>query len=206
MANLPQRKAMRILRPTFGLMVAFATLCNFTAAREIYVNNATGSDLLDGTLAGNSDPGRGPFRSITRALKAVGPGDHIIVANTQRSYRECITLEGSRHSGTPYQPFSIESAGAVLDGSRSVPPDAWQHVTGDVFRFQPLKKEFAQVFLDGAPGRASSGKRRRRLAHAHRTQTVGFGRRLDLLPRRAAHAAAAISTDLRRAARRSNGL
>jgi hypothetical protein len=142
---------MRILRQTFGLLIALATLCNFTAAREIYVNNVIGSDLLDGTLASNTDVGRGPYHSIARALKAAEPSDHLIIANTQRPYRESITLEGSRHSGTPYQPFSVESAGAVLDGSQSVPPNAWQHVSGDVFRFQPRKKDFAQVFLDGAP-------------------------------------------------------
>ena len=142
---------MQKLQQTIGLLIALATLCNFTAAREIYVNNISGSDLLDGSLASNSDVGRGPYRSITRALKAAEPGDHLIIANTQRPYRESVTLEGSRHSGTPYQPFSIESAGAVLDGSKNIPQDAWQHVSGDVFRFQPFKKDFAQVFLDGAP-------------------------------------------------------
>jgi len=120
-------------------------------ARNVYVDNLAGDDLLDGTLPTNTSPGIGPFHTITRALRVAGPGDRIILANTGQPYRESISLVGSRHSGNAIGPFTIEGNGAVLDGTAAVPPEAWQWFRGDVFRFQPLKKQFQQLFLDGAP-------------------------------------------------------
>ena len=123
-----------------------------TAARDIFVDNMAGDDLLDGTLPTNTSPGIGPMHTITRALRAAGAGDRIILANTGEPYRESVSLVGSRHSGNPVGPFRIEGNGAVLDGTAAVPPEAWQWFRGDVFRFQPPKKQFQQLFLDGVRG------------------------------------------------------
>jgi hypothetical protein len=62
-----------------------------------------------------------------------------------------VSLVGSRHSRNPLGPFTIEGSGAALDGTAAVPPDVWQWFRGDVFRFQPFKKQFQQLFLDGVP-------------------------------------------------------
>jgi hypothetical protein len=122
-----------------------------TAARDIFVDNGAGDDILDGTLPTTTSPGIGPFHTITRALRVAGPGDRIILANTGEPYRESVSLVGSRHSGNAVRPFTIEGNGAVLDGTAAVPPEAWQWFRGDVFRFQPPKKQFQQLFLDGLP-------------------------------------------------------
>lgn len=135
-----------------GLM-AFAVWITTSAApaRDFYVNNVTGSDLLDGAATTNVNPGRGPLLTITKALRSVSSGDHIILVNTGQPYRESLTLAGSRNSGTSYQPLTIEGNGSVLDGTLPVPQDFWEWVSDDVFRFQPEGKQYQQLFLDGMP-------------------------------------------------------
>jgi hypothetical protein len=120
-------------------------------ARNIYVDNVAGDDALDGILPDTSVAGSGPYRTINRAMLACAAGDHIVLANSGAPYRETVTLAGSRRSGTDYQPFTIEGHGAVLDGSRPVPANAWEFAAGDVFRFQPGPKQFQELFLDGVP-------------------------------------------------------
>ncbi len=132
-------------------LAAWLTAAGVGAARNIYVDNVVGDDLLDGTQPSNLSPGIGPLHTITRALRAAGAGDRIILSNTGQPYRESVSLVGSRHSGNPVGPFMIEGNGAVLDGTVAVPPEAWQWFRGDVFRFQPPRKQFQQMFLDGAP-------------------------------------------------------
>lgn len=134
-----------------SICLALSTIVSAALARDIFVDNVAGDDLLDGTLPTNTSPGIGPLHTITKALRAAGPGDRIILANSGAPYRESVSLVGSRHSGNPVRPFTIEGHGAVLDGTAAVPPEAWQLFRGDVFRFQPPKKQFQQLFLDGAP-------------------------------------------------------
>jgi hypothetical protein len=128
-----------------------APLAASALARDIFVDNLAGDDLLDGTLPTNTSPGIGPMHTITRALRVAGSGDRIVLANTGEPYHESVSLVGSRHSGNPVGPFTIEGNGAALDGTAAVPPEAWQLFRGDVFRFQPPKKQFQQLFLDGVP-------------------------------------------------------
>ena len=79
----------------------------------------------------------GPVQSLTRGLATAQPGDRIVMSNTGEPYRESVTLFGGRNSGQRSQPFVIEGNGATLDGSLPVPPKAWEHFAGDVFRFRP---------------------------------------------------------------------
>jgi len=44
----------------------------------------------------------------------------------------------------------------VLDGSRSVPPEAWEFVSGDVFRFQPETEAISTALFGRRPGGAAS--------------------------------------------------
>src|SRR5207245_11172076 len=75
-------------------------------ARNIYVDNVAGSDLLDGSVPTNTDPARGAYQSIGRAIKSARAGDHIILANSGQPYRESISLVGIQNSDTAYQPFT----------------------------------------------------------------------------------------------------
>jgi hypothetical protein len=121
------------------------------AARNLYVNNVSGDDLFDGLSPQREGPGRGPNQTIWRALRSTHPGDRIVLAKTEEPYRESISLVGSKHSGHALRRFVIEGSGAVLDGSRPVPYDAWQFVSGDIFRFQPERMDFQQLFHEGVP-------------------------------------------------------
>lgn len=124
---------------------------NVARGRDLYVDNSAGDDRFDGSVSTSIDPGRGPFRTLSRAVCAARAGDRILLANTGRPYREGISLVGSPHSGTAYAPFVIEGQGAVLDGSALVLPEAWQFAADDIFRFQPEHKQSQELFRDGYP-------------------------------------------------------
>jgi hypothetical protein len=130
----------------FGLLISAVA-----DARTFYVNNVSGDDLFDGRAAEREYPGHGPNQTIWRALRSAHAGDHIVLAKTEEPYRESISLVGSHHSGHELQRFVIEGNGAVLDGSGPVPFDAWQFVRGDIFKFQPARMDFNQLFYQGAP-------------------------------------------------------
>ena len=95
--------------------------------------------------------GSGPLRTISEALHRAQNGDTIVLANTQRPYRESISLVGSCHSGTADEPLTIRGNGAILDGSVPVPPTAWENYAGPVFRFRPPHLGCQQLFLDDRP-------------------------------------------------------
>lgn len=121
-------------------------------AEELFVNNERGDDSRSGTVAENaSGPNPGPVRTIARALELAGPGDRIVIQKTDTPYRESLSVQGSRLSGTRIAPLQIISDGAILDGTAPIPVDAWEVVGSDVFRFQPDLKSHQQLFLDGRP-------------------------------------------------------
>ena len=121
------------------------------AARDLFVSNASGDNRFNGLSLQSTPDGSGPVRTIGRALALARAGDRIVLEKTETPYRESISLVGSRHSGYPDQPFTILGNGATLDGSLPVPPEAWEHYRGAVFRFLPPRKGRAQLFLDGRP-------------------------------------------------------
>jgi hypothetical protein len=126
-------------------------LAGMAAGREIYVNNVAGDDRFTGYQPQNLPDRTGPLRTITRALQLAASGDRIVLAKTDQPYRESISLVGSRLSGQPFQPFSIDGNGAVLDGSAPIPPEAWQHFRGAVFRCRPPRMGHQQLFIDDRP-------------------------------------------------------
>jgi hypothetical protein len=145
---------MRIL--PFALITLAAiglTVGRQAVARDLFVNNLAGDDLLDGGAQTSAGTGRGPVQTLRQALWLASTGDHISLANTGEPYHESVTLFGDKHSGYPSRPFIIDGNGATLDGSRSVPPDAWRHDHDDVFRFRPERMAFQQLFLDGRPAK-----------------------------------------------------
>ena len=121
------------------------------AARDIFVSNTGGDDSFTGRQARSMPDRSGPVRTIAKALRLARQGDRIVLAKTDLPYRESISLVGSRRSGSSLTRFVIAGNGAVLDGSAPVPPDAWEHYRGAVFRFRPPGLEHQQLFLDDRP-------------------------------------------------------
>jgi hypothetical protein len=129
-----------------------AVTAGTACARDIFVDNLGGNDTFTGREPGGVGRDNGPVRTIAKATRLARPGDRIVLANTGEPYREEVTLQGGRCSGLgPGSPFVLEGNGAVIDGTTTVPDEAWQRVGGDVFRFGPLLKSHQVLFIDGAP-------------------------------------------------------
>ncbi len=164
-------------------------IVSVASGRDLYVDNRAGDDRFDGSIATSVDPGRGPFRTISRAVCAAQAGDRILLANTGSAYREGISLVGSPHSGTAYSPFVIEGQGAGARWFSAVTPGAWQFAVDDVFRFQPERKQFQELFLNGYPVKRVETTAANAVAEVG-TARVGAGGRVDLFLRRAGQTAA----------------
>lgn len=141
-------RAACIVFAVLGLMVVLAAPA---AGRDIFVDNAAGDDAFTGHNAAAAPNMAGPVRSLSRALDLAMTGDRILLANTGVPYRESVSLVGSRHSGSSLNWFLIVGNGAVLDGSAPVPTSAWEHVEGNVYRFQPPRLAHQQLFLNDVP-------------------------------------------------------
>ncbi len=136
----------------FGLAaIVPLVLASPAAARDLYVNNTAGDDLLDGAAETASGSGHGPVQTLRQALWLANTADRITLANTGTPYHESVTLFGDKHSGFSTRPFIIDGNGAVLDGSLPVPADAWKFDRDNVFRFRPERMAYQQLFLDGRP-------------------------------------------------------
>ncbi len=155
---------MRLTLPKFSapLLAAIVVLYLMGAGpqtllgADIYVSNAAGDDLFDGTAprasAGGAVTGRvGPTATIAKALRIAARGDRIVIENTGRAYHESLSVQTSRHSGYADFPFIVQGNGAVLDGSAPVPPEQWRQVAGDVYRFTPELVATQQLFSEGLP-------------------------------------------------------
>ncbi|MCA9213020.1 MAG: right-handed parallel beta-helix repeat-containing protein [Planctomycetales bacterium] len=143
------RRAPFHLIGTIGFIILAASQVD---GRDLYVNNLSGNDRNNGQLAEQSAPGEGPTRTIQRVISLASFGDRIVIANTGEPYRECISLQTSRNSGSVSFPFVIEGNGAILDGSGVIPVEDWQPFEADILAYRPSKlKSYQQVFLDGRP-------------------------------------------------------
>ena len=103
------------------------------------------------TVSIHGSPESGPFKTIAFALRKATTGDRIIVQKTAEPYRESLTVQGAKNSGNDLDPFQIISDGAVIDGTRPVRGEAWEHYSRNVFRFQPEWLSHQQLYLDGRP-------------------------------------------------------
>jgi hypothetical protein len=132
------------------LLLLLSLLASPALARDIFVDNRLGDDRRAGTspiVTGET----GPCLSIAKALRVAQPADRIVIANTGQPYREGITLQGARHSGTTRFPFTIVGNGAVLDGTMSLADANWEFVGGQTFRTRPAHMSFQQLFIDDQP-------------------------------------------------------
>lgn len=131
-----------------GCLLLFASPA---AGRDIFVDNDIGNDLFDGLRAEPGGDRGGPVRSFKKALRLTRSGDRVVVANTGRPYRECLTLAGGNHSGDSLGPFTILGNGATLDGTAPIRPRDWEHYRADVFRYRPRRMAFQILYLAGKP-------------------------------------------------------
>ena len=154
-----RRKIMRFifLFTAIGFSLAYASVLR---ADDIYVNKDLGDDKNNGKPTTDATANSGPVRTIRRALQIAQRGDRIYIEKTLTPYYECLTLQGTRNSGTDYLPFMILSNGATLDGTSNIDPRNWRHVNGNVFRFMPALKSFQQLYLDGKPLKRVHGENR----------------------------------------------
>ena len=58
--------------------------------------------------------GTGPVKTIGRALEIAVSSDRVVLANTGQSYRESVSLVGSRHGGAHARPLTIVGNGASV--------------------------------------------------------------------------------------------
>ncbi len=138
------------MRAPLGLLVALV-IPALASARDIYVDNVNGDDRLGGhSPAAGSELG-GPCRSIAKALRIAQPSDRVVVANTGVPYRECVTIQGPRHSGSDSFPFYLNGNGATLDGTMSLAEAKWEHFRGNIFRTRPARMSHQQLFIDDQP-------------------------------------------------------
>src|SRR5262245_14854484 len=105
--------------PSF-FVACILLITSSAVARDIFVDNMLGDDRRGGSVAAPTGDGGGPCQSIAKALRIALPGDRIIVANTGQPYRESITVQGPRHSGSERYPTTIIGNGATLDGTISM--------------------------------------------------------------------------------------
>ncbi len=119
---------MRRITQVLTISLLLASCC---FGRDIFVNARAGSDELPGSE-------EAPIRTIAKALTMAEAGDRIVLSQKGGPYRESVTLFGRSHSGKPDFPLVIEGNGAVLEGREPLPPEIWEHVDGDLFRFRPL--------------------------------------------------------------------
>ena len=135
----------------FAAALSFFVASSAIQAEDIYVNNVSGDDRLNGRPMEDSSSNSGPVKSITRALNLARQGDRIVIEKTDQPYRESLSLQGLKHSGTAYRPFTIVSDGAILDGTSSISPRSWEHYSNNVFRFMPELKSYQQIYINGKP-------------------------------------------------------
>ena len=147
----PKEATMRFFLSVLAL--ACVGTANLAKATDFYVDNMIGDDRNNGLSPESEGTRIGPMRTIGRALKAAKAGDAIVLAKTEQPYRECITLQGARHSSDGLLPFRIIGNEAVLDGTVPVDENAWKFSQGTVFNFRPHLVGYQQLYIDGKPAK-----------------------------------------------------
>ena len=128
-------------------------------ARDIFVNNQTGSEFLDGFSEDREQGQTGPVKTITQALALARRGDNIVLAKTGQPYRESVSIQGARHNGIKRKPFLIIGNGATLDGTRTIKPQEWDIIGNAVFEMTPRETTNTLLYLDGKPATQVDVKR-----------------------------------------------
>jgi hypothetical protein len=113
------------------LWLAFLPLRGVAA--DYYVDNVKGDDHFDGLRKEAGPGGAGPFRTISRGLKAASAGDTVHLNPTGELYRETADFYGHK-GGEPGKPLTLDGHGATLCGSDPCTPDGWTEWQGGVLK------------------------------------------------------------------------
>jgi hypothetical protein len=116
-----------------------------------YVDNEAGQDTNSGRTQQVGPLAAGPFRTISRALRAANIGDSIVLAKNPTPYREVLTFSGPRHSGFADRPFRLVGNGATLSGTREILPEQWRSVGADIYECRPVDGAYQQLYIGDRP-------------------------------------------------------
>jgi hypothetical protein len=139
------------MRTRLAVFTCLLLSCSAASARDIFVDNVIGDDRRAGTSSAIVGEGGGPCRSIAKALRVAQPGDRVIIAKTPEPYREGITIQGPRHSGSDRFPLFIVGNGATLDGTMPLTDAQWEYVGNNTFRTHPAHMSYQQLFINNQP-------------------------------------------------------
>jgi hypothetical protein len=107
------------MKRRFLFVALLAALCGLTGntgyCRHLYVNNEIGDDSADGLSEHISGPGKGPVRTLAKAVSLLTAGDTLNLAVTGTPYRESLVLNDV--AGSPENPIIIDGHGATITGS-----------------------------------------------------------------------------------------
>lgn len=130
----------RFCRIVICAAAALLSLARVAPATEWFVNNRDGDDRFDGRTMLPVNETTGPVKSIGAALKRLGPGDTVQIANMGIIYYESLSMVGPRFTGV-----SIQGNGATVSGAKPVPSEAWVSLGNSLWRFTPRRKAHYQL-------------------------------------------------------------
>lgn len=96
------------------------------SARNIYVNNTTGSDSNSGLKKSRS------FKTFQKAVSTAQASDFIYLANTGTPYKEMLYFLNK--SGAQGKPITVEGNGAVISGCEPIDITQWQEVGPGLYK------------------------------------------------------------------------
>ena len=99
-------------------------------AREIYVNNVTGTDMNRGATKETT------VQSIAKAVSLAVPGDNLRLVKTDKDYLQSIPF--SNRSGTAQAPITVYGNNVVLNGSDKLVPSDWKMESPGLYKNDTL--------------------------------------------------------------------
>ena len=126
-------------------------ISNQAMARDLFVNNDSGSDSHSGLSATSVGGKQGPVRTIGKALQIAKQGDSIHITNTGVPYQESVSIQNGRNSGLVGKSFRILGNGATLDGRKKISYDQWTAVGNQIYQFKPPRTSFFLLYIDNRP-------------------------------------------------------
>jgi hypothetical protein len=151
MIHSPQRWSSVLIASLIFTISITNAVSNQAIARDLFVNNDSGSDSHSGLSAASVAGKQGPVRTIGKALQVAKKGDSIHIANTGVPYQESVSIQNGRNSGLVGKSFRILGNGATLDGRKKISYDQWTAVGNQIFAFKPPRTSFFILYIDNRP-------------------------------------------------------
>lgn len=151
MIHLPQRWPQVLIASFIFTSILGSAVSNRAIARDLFVNNNSGSNSHSGLSAISVGGKQGPVRTIGRALQVAKKGDSIHITNTGIPYQESISIQNGRNSGLVGKSFRIIGNGATLDGRKKITYDQWTAVGDHTYEFKPPRTSFFILYIDNRP-------------------------------------------------------